>query len=128
MKITTFNPLIVTKDAKDIIALFEALGFEKRHSLDANTGTQDLTSVRMKDANGFHVDIAEIPETSLPKDLTLIRMNVDDFDEAYKFLEEKGFTSSRGGKTVDTKTNKSTMMRSPSGFAFDLCQHIKDHD
>jgi hypothetical protein len=53
-------------------------------------------------------------------------MNVDDFDEAYKFLEEKGFTSSRGGKTVDTKTNKSCMMRSPSGFAFDLCQHIKE--
>ena len=126
MKITTFNPLIVTKNAKDTIALFEALGFDKRHSLDANTGTQDLTSVRMKDANGFHVDIAEIPETSLPQDLTLIRMNVDNFDEAYAFLTEKGFTNSRGGQTVDTKTNKSCMMRSPSGFAFDLCQHIKE--
>ena len=126
MKITGFNPLIVTKDASAAIALFEALGFEKRHSLDANTGTQDLTSVRMKDANGFHVDIAEIPETSLPKDLTLIRMNVDDFEEAYAFLTERGFTSPRKGQTVDTKTNKSCMMISPSGFAFDLCQHIKE--
>ena len=125
MTITSFNPLIVTKDASSTIALFEALGFEKRHSLDANTGTQDLTSVRMKDVNGFHVDIAEIPETSLPQDLTLIRMNVDDFDEAYAFLTEKGFTNPRGGQTVDTQTNKSCMMRSPSGFAFDLCEHIK---
>jgi hypothetical protein len=126
MKITTFNPLIVTKDAKYMIALFEALGFEKRHTLNASVVTQDLTNVRMKDANGFYVDIAEIPETRLPQDLTLIRMNVDNFEEAYEFLLSKGFTNTRDGKTVDTKTNKSCMMRSPSGFAFDLCQHMKE--
>ena len=126
MKITTFNPLIVTKDAKDMIALFEALGFEKRHTLNASVVTQDLTNVRMKDANGFYVDIAEIPETRLPQDLTLIRMNVDNFEEAYEFLLSKGFTNTRDDKTVDTKTNKSCMMRSPSGFAFDLCQHMKE--
>ena len=32
MKITSFNPLIATKDAEPIISLFEALGFEKRHA------------------------------------------------------------------------------------------------
>ena len=32
MKITSFNPLIVTKDAASTIALFEALGFERRHT------------------------------------------------------------------------------------------------
>lgn len=125
MKITSFNPLIVTKDAENVIKLFEALGFEKRHSLDANTGTEDFTNVRMKNADGFYVDISNVP---VPQDMTLIRMNVDDFDEAYKFLTDKGFTNPRGGETVDTKTNKSCMMKSPSGFAFDLCQHIKDHD
>ncbi len=123
MKITTFNPLIVTKDAENVIKLFEALGFEKRHSLDANTGNVDFTSVRMKDANGFYVDVANVP---VPQDMTLIRINVDDFDEAFKFLTERGFTKAGGEKTVDTKTNKSAMMKSPSGFAFDLCQHIKD--
>ena len=126
MKITTFNPLIVTKDAGPVIALFETLGFEKRHNIEANTGTTDFNSVRMRDANGFHVDIANIP--NIPQDMTLIRMNVDDFDEAYRFLTERGFTNPRGGQTVDTKSNKSCMMKSPSGFAFDLCQHIKDHD
>ena len=124
MKITSFNPLIVTKDAEPIIKLFEELGFTRRHSLDANTGMTDFNSVRMKDANGFHVDIANVP--TVPQDTTLIRMNVDDFDEAYKFLTERGFTNPRGGQTVDTRTNKSCMMRSPSGFAFDLCQHIKE--
>lgn len=123
MKITSFNPLIVTKDAEAAIRMFEELGFERRHSLDANTGTTDFTSVRMKNAEGFYVDIANLP---VEQDLTLIRMNVDDFDEAYNFLLSKGYTNPRGGQTVDTKTNKSCMMKSPTGFAFDLCQHIKD--
>ena len=123
MKITGFNPLIVTKDAEAAIKMFEELGFERRHSLDANTGTTDFTSVRMKNAEGFYVDIANLP---VEQDLTLIRMNVDDFDEAYQYLLSKGFSNPRDGQTVDTKTNKSCMMKSPTGFAFDLCQHIKD--
>ena len=126
MKITTFNPLIVTRDAESIIALFEALGFEKRHNIHANTGTTDFNSVRMRDANGFYVDVANVP--NVPQDMTLIRMNVDDFDEAYEFLTARGFTNPRGGQTVDTKSNKSCMMKSPSGFAFDLCQHIREHE
>ena len=123
MKITGFNPLIVTKDAEAAIKLFEELGFERRHSLDANTGTADFTSVRMKNESGFYVDIANV---QVPQDMTLIRMNVDNFDEAYEVLLSKGFTNPRGGHTVDTKTNKSFMMKSPSGYACDLCQHIKD--
>ncbi len=126
MKITSFNPLIVTKDSESIIALFEELGFERRHNLRANTGRTDFNSVRMRDAGGFHVDVANVPTTT--QDRMLIRMNVDDFDEAYSFLTERGFTNPRGNQTVDTKSNKSCMMVSPSGFAFDLCQHIKDHD
>ena len=35
MKITSFNPLIVTKDAESAIKLFEALGFERRHTKDS---------------------------------------------------------------------------------------------
>ena len=126
MKITSFNPLIVTKDAAPVIRLFEELGFERRHNLSAteNNGVE-ITSVRMKDANGFYVDVAQAPD--LQQDLSLIRMNVDDFDEALGFLTKRGFHDVKGtGETLDTKTNKSAMIVSPSGFAFDLCQHIKD--
>ena len=126
MNITTFNPLIVTKNAEAAIKLFEALGFEKRHSLGANTGTCDLTSIRMNDANGFYVDIAQVENLQGDRDLTLIRMNVDNFDEAYQLLLDRGFKNPRGDHTVQTTTNKSAMLISPSGFAFDLCQHIKD--
>ena len=124
MKITTFNPMILTADAEPVIKLFEELGFEKRHAPTVNTGTSEVTSTRMADANGFHIDIAGV--ASLPQDRTIIRMNVDDFDEAFAFLTARGFTHAGGGKFVETASNKSGMMVSPSGFAFDLCQHIKD--
>ncbi|SCW57619.1 hypothetical protein SAMN02910456_01942 [Ruminococcaceae bacterium YRB3002] len=125
MKITTFNPLIVTKEADAVIELFEALGFEKTHSITVKEGDADITSVRMKDAGGFHVDVAQA--FKIPQDLTLIRMNVDDFDEAYEMLTAQGFKDPKGpGHTVESKTNKSAMLVSPSGFAFDLCQHIKE--
>ena len=124
MKITTFNPQIVTRNAEAVAKLFEELGFERRHT-QKNAGENNITIIRMKDANGFYVDIAE-SQIGPPQDMTLIRMNVDNFDEAYEFLLSKGFTNPRGVHTVDTKTNKSCMMKSPSGYAFDLCQHIKD--
>jgi hypothetical protein len=124
MKITTFNPLILTKDSESVIKLFEALGFEKRHTITINEDGKDITNYRMKNADGFYVDIAQVD--GLPQDMTIIRMNVDNFDEAYELLKSKGFTNPKGDHTVDTKTNKSCMLRSPSGFAFDLCQHIKD--
>lgn len=124
MKITTFNPLILTKDAESAIKLFEEMGFEKRHTITINENGKDITTVRMKDSGGFYVDVSQVD--GIPQDMTLIRMNVDNFEEAYEFLMSKGFTNPKGDHTVDTKTNKSAMLRSPSGFAFDLCQHIKE--
>ena len=124
MKITTFNPMILSKDADAVIAIFEALGFEKTHAPIVDTGKSMVTSTRMKNADGFHIDIADVK--SVPQDMTIIRMNVDDFDEAFEMLTAKGFTHAGGEQAVETKSNKSALMTSPSGFAFDLCQHIKE--
>ena len=127
MEITSFNPLIVTKDAAPLVELFEELGFERRHTLEAsatggNSPDVDTTNYRMKNDTGFYVDISQVE--SIPQDLTLIRMNVRDFDEAYEYLISKGFTH-KSGRIVETETNKSVMLLSPSGFGFDLCQHIR---
>ena len=54
MKITSFSPLIVTKDASKLIALFEELGFEKRHHQDA---TEVISDTTMKDAAGHRIDM-----------------------------------------------------------------------
>ena len=125
MKITAFNPLIVTKDSAPIVKLFEELGFEKRHDLKASTGEKGIDSIRMKDANGFYVDISEVENSSLPQDLTLIRMNVDDFEAAYNILKDHGFTNTRGDDTLDAKSSKEATMVSPSGFRIALVKHIK---
>ena len=81
MKITTFNPQIITKDAEAVAKLFEELGFERRHN-PKGIGELDVTGIRMKDANGFYLDISQ-PDMQMPQDITAIRMNVDNFGEAY---------------------------------------------
>jgi len=118
--------MILSPKADEAIKLFEELGFEKKHAPVVETGKGQVRSIRMKNADGFHIDIADVK--SMPQDMTIIRMNVDDFDEAYDMLEKKGFTHPGGKRAVETESNKSALMTSPSGFAFDLCQHIKDHD
>lgn len=125
MKITSFNPLIVTKDAESAIALFEELGFARRHTKEG-IGEDNVTDVRMKDANGFHVDVSQGSG-----EWTMIRMNVDNLEEAIAFLEARGFHKARhavANKTIDTGSSKFNIMVSASGFIFAVSQHIKDHD
>ena len=118
MKITTFNPLILSKEADNIIALFEELGFEKHHNKEG----EDYSSNRMRDANGFHVDVTE---AAVPQDITSIRMNVSSFDEAYQILTEHGFKGVSDEKARDTGSSRSAMMISPSGFSIVIAEHIK---
>jgi len=128
MKFTSFNPLIVTKDAEAAIALFEALGFERRHKKSGING-KDIYDVRMRyeneDGKVFHVDITQAP---VPQDITTIRMNVDDFEEAYEMLQAKGFKNAQGDRITETGSSRSTMMVSPSGYSISISKHIKDHD
>lgn len=124
MKITTFNPQIITNNAEPIVQLFEALGFEKRHN-PQGIGKLNVEGIRMKDANGFYLDISQ-PETSpIQQDLTTIRMNVDDFDEAYNLLLARGFRNFYGDDMAETRTSRSAIMISPSGFCINLVQHIR---
>ena len=123
MKITSFNPLIVTKDAENTIKLFEELGFEKRHTKE-NITENNATDVRMKDANGFHVDVVQGDG-----EYSMIRVNVDDFDEAIAFFKSCGFREPRhdvAKKTTDTGSSKFTIVVSPSGYILAVSQHIKD--
>lgn len=124
MKITSFNPLIVTTNQEECQKLFEELGFEKRHNKVSGV-SEDISTVRMKDSNGFHVDITKV--VKLDRDMTIIRMNVDDLDEAYALLTAHGFKAVNGSNSL-TRSSKSVLMASPSGFAIDIVKHIKEHD
>ena len=124
MKITTLNPLIVSKNAEEIISLFEELGFEKRHAPLVDTGDRKVVRTRLKDANGFYVDVSKVE--AIPHDLTAIRMNVDNFREAYDLLTAHGFRKAPGIEEVNLDTARALLMVSPSGFAIEVIEHIKE--
>ncbi len=122
MKITTFNPAIITKEAAPIIKLFEELGFQQTHNKAENTDVE-FSSHRMKNEGGFHVDVVEVPV--IPQTYTCIRINVDNYDEAYEFFMSRGFRESRGFSPSTTKSSKYAYLVSPSGFIIDIIEHIK---
>ena len=114
--------MILTKKPEDAIALFEALGFERHHHKSDKTENEEqglaFSTVRMKDANGFYVDVCTANSDRIERDLTVIRMNVDDFDEAAQLLKAQNYTP----------TSKYAYYVSPSGFIIDLIKHIKKDD
>ena len=127
MKITTFNSFIATSKTDETIALFEELGFERHHKKEGiEIAERDDTVIRMKDANGFYLDILQ-PDSDMQRDSMGIRMNVDNFDEAYELLQNHGFKNVYGDETVNTSSSKAAMMVAPSGFTICVIEHKKDH-
>ncbi len=122
MKITTFNPSILTNDAAPILQLFEDLGFVQTHNKVENVDVE-FSAHRMKDANGFHVDVVDVP--SLSKTHTAIRMNVDNYDEAYELLTSRGFKEIERFRPSTTASSRYAYLVSPNGILIDVCQHIK---
>ena len=121
MKITNFSNLILTPKADEIIAFFNDLGFERDHQKDYIEGGT-VTSTVMKNPDGFMISISQAP---VSQTMTVIRMNVDDFDKAFAYLSSKGFVNQGGDQLVENESSKSALMTSPSGFAFSICQHYK---
>ena len=125
VQITTFNPLIVTQDPESTIQLFEELGFKRRHTKEG-IGVNGVTDVRMKNADGFYVDVTEGSG-----EWTMIRMNVRDFDETIKFLLDHGFRRARheaAKDDIETESSKIAIMVSPSGYILSVSEHIRKDD
>ena len=122
MKITNFSTMIISPKADEIVEIFNALGFEKEHEKEFETRST-ITSTVMKDNDGHIISIAKAP---IEADRTVIRMNVDNYEEAYELLRSKGFVNAYGtDKTTDTGSSKAALMISPTGFAISLAQHVK---
>ena len=123
MKITTFDPLILSPKSGDVVKIFEELGFEITHDPVTKVEIGEVQTTRMKNESGFHIDVANIG--NIPNDRMLIRMNVDNFEEAYDIFIKHGFKNTRGDNTLDTKSAIEATMVSPSGFSVALVKHIK---
>lgn len=61
MKITTFNPQIITKDAEPVRKLFEELGFEQKHNPkgigEQTVDTKTAESAIMISPSGFAINL-----------------------------------------------------------------------
>ena len=123
MKITTFDPLILSPKSGDVVKRFEELGFEITHDPVTKVEIGEVQTTRLKNESGFHIDVANIG--NIPNDRMLIRMNVDNFEEAYDIFIKHGFKNTRGDNTLDTKSAIEATMVSPSGFSVALVKHIK---
>ena len=80
----------------------------------------------MRHPSGFHVDV--IKTTAVPRDMTAIRMNVDDLQAAVNILTAHGFVDANGGTVTDLGSSMSVFMMSPSGFPISVVRHVKKHD
>lgn len=72
MKITAFNPLLITSHAAEIVALFEELGFEQAHSKTGIHG--DIASYDLKYGEDFRVDVTQVD--GVPQDMKIGRAHV----------------------------------------------------
>ena len=125
MIITTFNSFIATSKTDETISLFEELGFERHHKKEGiEIADRDDTVIRMKDANGFYLDVLK-SDSEQERDVVGIRVNVDHFEEAYDLLQKHGFKNVYGDETVNTSSSKAAMMVSPSGFNICIVEHKK---
>lgn len=123
MKITGFCPMIMSWNSEEAIKVFESLGFEKAHSkndIDVTTVSYDI----LKHPDGYSINI--LHGEHIDGDISTIQMNVDDFEEAYNELKEKGFTNVFGeGGIARSASSIECLMQSPSGYTIGLCQHLK---
>lgn len=123
MKITTFNTQIITNHSQEITEFFEQIGFEKNH-VKNDVGRNKVTGICLKNPDGFKIDISD-PKIPLPQDVTSIRINVDDFKEAYDMFIDRGFENYYGNDTAVTSSSQSAVLMSPSGLFINLVKHIK---
>ena len=54
------------------------------------------------------MDVADRPDAE--RDITYIRMNVDNFDEVYDLFMAHGFTNPRGNGTIEAKSAKAATL------------------
>lgn len=123
MKVSTIKPLIVSKDTKDIIELYNALGFSEKYyrgNGDIEETEADCTILTDENNNRILISQSDVVE----KEMSAIHINVDDFDETVKLFESKGYTCPTG-QTKKTATSIVRMMISPKGTAVVISHHIK---
>lgn len=120
MKITAFYPTVATRDTEKIIKDMEKVGFRIIHQRFDLFDEGDTEYV-LENENGQRMDVVSCPE--IDEDRYVVRINVDDFDEAMKIYTEQGFTVCKGPRILPD--SKNIVLFAPGKLPILLMQHIK---
>ncbi len=120
MKITSFYPAVITKNADDNIFLMEQLGFLVAHKQE-DVIEDGSTEYVLEHQDGFRMGI--ICSDSAKTDIQITRINVDDIEEAKEFYSDMGFSAL--GELKNNEFSKSQLMKSPGGLVVMITEHIK---
>ncbi len=131
MKITSFNPIIITNNAEAALKLYEELGFTvKHHPVIENSNYGKVERYVLENKDGFRVDICPtvaVGDVKPEKDIVALRVNVDNFEEAVELLTSKGFKMlSQQTEVFECESFTAASYVSPGGTMINLIKHKKD--
>lgn len=123
MKVSTIKPLILTTNAEKLIKVYSALGFKKKHvkdDIEILNSTTNCTILVDDNDNRIYISQAD----NIPKEMTVIHINVDNFDEAYEHFKSEGYYDAKP-QITRSATSISQLMFCKTGTGVIICQHIK---
>lgn len=124
MKISGFNPIILTNDLEKLCSVHvEKLGFKVIHTIKGTAADPEAVGEYvMENDAGARIDLVYYEKAV--NGITSVRVNVDDFDEALAVYQSEGFSVAAG--PVVLKSAKWALVdRGSDGNTFVLMQHIK---
>ncbi|MCQ2050185.1 MAG: VOC family protein [Candidatus Saccharibacteria bacterium] len=118
MKVTAFNPALVTNNPDESIGFFKKLGFKiiKKLTFDS---VNDIEYI-LENESGQRMDI--VYDEKIQKNMNVCRINVDDFDEAVNIFSEHGFKFII--EPLVTKTSKVVAFETPNHYIIFILQEF----
>ena len=90
MEITAFYPVIQCKDLEAALKAYEAMGFERKHTIE-----NFALKTHVLELNGNRVDIfsfkTEMEMFDMSDGFYCMRVNVRDFEKGVEFCEARGY-------------------------------------
>ena len=122
MKVTGMFPGIVCKNDQDVLDFAkDYLGFDIAHQMHAIISDNEEDQIYvLKNESDVRFDVIKF---DVEKPFYSTCMNVDDFDEANRLLEERGWHIVDG--PVTTNNAKKALLNSKDGLSLLLIQHYK---
>lgn len=118
MKVKRIYPVLVCNDSAPVMEVYKNSGFKVIHEINNIFNEGDKLFVIENDLKQ-RIDILETNKVS--NLFHMVRINVDNFEEALDYYTNKGFKTIK--EPMDTVSNKAVCLESPTGLYIMMFQH-----